>query len=94
MDHIGLARPATEKLKELASGDWAPQEEPKAAPRSQTKGLKVPLSSIQCGRNHSILWQIDIERDEETGLLQQIIMSELLYPRRDKMLSFCSMGSV
>lgn len=80
MVRIGLADTAKKMLEKLVAGDWVPQEVPKAAPRSQTKGIKVPLSSIGFGRNHSILWQIDIGPDEETKLLQQMIIGELLYP--------------
>lgn len=76
MVDLGLARPTTEKLKELASGDWNFPTQPSEASKSQMKNLRVPLESTECGKDHSILWQIYIWFDEDIGVLQQTIIGQ------------------
>lgn len=67
-------------LETLASGSWVPPAQLSAASKSQKKDLKVPLESTECGKDHSILWQIYIGFDDDMEVLQQMIIGQLLYP--------------
>lgn len=78
MVDLGLARPATEKLETLESGNWEPPGKLDAASKSQSKSLKVPLSGTRFGQDHWILWQIEIGLDDDMEALQQTIKGQLL----------------
>ena len=62
------------KLEQLASGDWKRKSlaEPAGSPtqRSECHGI---LSKAVYGSNGRILWQVDVEFDEQSGGIKQLV---------------------
>ena len=61
----------SDKLSEMASGNWKT-----SLPGSsdQRRRLKVPLAKTKCGKDLSILWQVDIGVAGDRELLQHVIV--------------------
>lgn len=62
------------KLKQLASGDWKRKSlaEPAGDP-TQRKECNGILSKAVYGSNGRILWQVDVEFDEQSAVVKQLV---------------------
>ena len=76
MYEIELVQSVTKRLREIASGCWQFQSQTRAGLKHQRQRLKVPVVKTSCVLNHFILWQIVVETDAGTGLVQQGIKGE------------------
>lgn len=64
--------PVGEKLRILASGLW--DRKGYTGSKKQREQLNVPLTSTDCGRKCSILWQVFIGIADNLDVLQQVIL--------------------
>lgn len=71
LSRLGLFSPVREKLTDLASGCC---KSSLAGSDDQRQHLKVPVASTKCGRNLSILWQVDVGIAGDVEHLQQVIV--------------------
>ncbi|KAL9101118.1 MAG: hypothetical protein Q9163_003595 [Psora crenata] len=60
----------SQNLVELTSGTWTYK---RIGSKQQQKALRVPLAATKCGQDIKILWQIDVQTDEQVQVPQQII---------------------
>ena len=71
LSQLGLFSPVREKLTDLASGCC---KSSLAGSDDQRERLRVPVASTKCGRNLTILWQVDTGIAEDVEVPQQVIV--------------------
>ena len=68
LDHI------QSKLKQLASGDWGRRSLTKPAGNPvERRGFHGILSKAAYGSSGRILWQVDVDFDEQSGSVKQLV---------------------